>query len=132
MGGLKKAVAYLYKATKEQKGGYSSFGQLAVVNRYAEAHGIEILEMYRDDGKERFDLNTLLVIDAPTGEFDCVIVDRLTRFGRKSTQILSAVNALRDYGITVISVMEGIDTSSNTGAFVLAVLSALSDVGIGR
>lgn len=132
MGEVKKAVAYLHKACTAQTGGFSGFDQLEAINRYAKAYDIEVIGVYKDAGIERHDLNTMLVIDAPTGEFDYVIVDRLTRFGRDYAMILDTIWKLRDFGIVVISIAEGIDTSSSSGMMLLSVLSAIEDMKYGR
>ena len=60
-------------------------------------------------------------------EGDIVVVWKLDRLGRNTLHILETVKALTDRGITLVSVTDGIDSSTAAGRMMIAVLSSLAE-----
>jgi DNA invertase Pin-like site-specific DNA recombinase len=60
-------------------------------------------------------------------ERDTVVVWKLDRLGRNTLHILETVKALMDRGITLVSVTDGIDSSTPAGRMMIGVLGALSE-----
>ena len=58
-------------------------------------------------------------------ERDTVVVWKLDRLGRNTLHILETVKALTDRGITLVSVSDGIDSSTPAGRMMIGVLGSL-------
>lgn len=58
---------------------------------------------------------------------DTVVVWRVDRLGRSLIDVLNTVNLLRDRGIQVRSVSDGIDPATSTGRLMLSVLATLAE-----
>ena len=66
-----------------------------------------------------------LLEHAETG--DTVVVWRIDRLGRSLIDVLNTVNALRDAGIGVRSISDGIDPATSTGRLMLNMLATLAE-----
>lgn len=64
---------------------------------------------------------------AALGNGDQLIVWRLDRLGRNFRDLVDLADELRERGANLISLSEGIDTSSNVGEIVFRLLSVFSD-----
>jgi DNA invertase Pin-like site-specific DNA recombinase len=60
-------------------------------------------------------------------EGDTVVVWKLDRLGRNTLHILETVKALTDRGITLVSVTDGIDSSTAAGRMMIGVLGSLAE-----
>ncbi|OBB80306.1 hypothetical protein A5760_19665 [Mycobacterium colombiense] len=60
-------------------------------------------------------------------EGDTVVVWKLDRLGRNTLHILETVKALTDRGVTLISVTDGIDSSTAVGRMMIGVLGSLAE-----
>jgi DNA invertase Pin-like site-specific DNA recombinase len=60
-------------------------------------------------------------------EGDTVVVWKLDRLGRNTLHILETVKALTDRGITLVSVSDGIDSSTPAGRMMIGVLGSLAE-----
>jgi DNA invertase Pin-like site-specific DNA recombinase len=60
-------------------------------------------------------------------EGDIVVVWKLDRLGRNTLHILETVKALTDRGITLVSVTDGIDSSTAAGRMMIGVLGSLAE-----
>jgi DNA invertase Pin-like site-specific DNA recombinase len=58
---------------------------------------------------------------------DTVVVWRIDRLGRSLIDILNTVNGLRDSGIAVRSISDGIDPTTSTGRLMLNMLATLAE-----
>jgi DNA invertase Pin-like site-specific DNA recombinase len=58
---------------------------------------------------------------------DTVVVWRIDRLGRSLIDVLNAVNGLRDSGIAVRSISDGIDPATSTGRLMLNMLATLAE-----
>ena len=66
-----------------------------------------------------------LLDHAETG--DTVVVWRIDRLGRSLIDVLNTVNGLRDSGIAVRSISDGIDPATSTGRLMLNMLATLAE-----
>src|SRR5246500_121583 len=57
---------------------------------------------------------------------DTVVVWKLDRLGRNTLHILETVKALTDHGVTLVSVTDGIDSSTAAGRMMIGVLGSLA------
>jgi DNA invertase Pin-like site-specific DNA recombinase len=60
-------------------------------------------------------------------EGDVVVVWKLDRLGRNTLHILETVKALTQRGVTLISITDGIDSSSAAGRMMIGVLGSLAE-----
>ena len=60
-------------------------------------------------------------------EGDTVVVWKLDRLGRNTLHILETVKALTDRGVTLVSVTDGIDSSTAAGRMMIGVLGSLAE-----
>jgi DNA invertase Pin-like site-specific DNA recombinase len=60
-------------------------------------------------------------------EGDTVVVWKLDRLGRNTLHILETVKALSDRGVTLVSVTDGIDSSTPAGRMMIGVLGSLAE-----
>jgi DNA invertase Pin-like site-specific DNA recombinase len=60
-------------------------------------------------------------------EGDTVVVWKLDRLGRDTLHILETVKTLTDRGVTLVSVTDGIDSSTSAGRMMIGVLGSLAE-----
>ena len=60
-------------------------------------------------------------------EGDTVVVWKLDRLGRNTLHILETVKALTDRGVSLVSVTDGIDSSTAAGRMMIGVLGSLTE-----
>ena len=60
-------------------------------------------------------------------EGDTVVVWKLDRLGRNTLHVLETVKALTDRGVTLVSVTDGIDSSTAAGRMMIGVLGSLAE-----
>jgi DNA invertase Pin-like site-specific DNA recombinase len=60
-------------------------------------------------------------------EGDTVVVWKLDRLGRNTLHILATVKALTDRGVSLVSVTDGIDSSTAAGRMMIGVLGSLAE-----
>ncbi len=61
-------------------------------------------------------------------EGDTLYVERISRLGRSTRDLLNIIDTLTDKGVTLVSRKENIDTDSPMGKFMLTVFAALSQL----
>jgi len=132
---IKKCFIYTRVSTKIQVEGYSLEAQYGVCKRYADAMGYHIVKTFSDEGKSGKNtagrpqfLEMLDAIANQTEKVDYVIVFKLSRFARNAADTISSVQLLQDYGVNLICVEDGIDTSKDAGKLLLSVLSAVYEL----
>ncbi len=84
---LKRAAAYVRMSTEHQQ--YSTNNQKDIIDEYAARRGMEIVEVYSDEGKSGLNIQgrdslAQLIADVQPGraEFDCILVYDVSRWGR--------------------------------------------------
>jgi len=115
----KRGVIYLRTAIKEQAPRKGQFHHLEqqenYCKKYAVAHGIKIVKIFRDDGAsgmtmDRNGLQEMLKFcGQKSNKIDCVIVYGVDRLTRSSMDYSSIWVMLSGYGIGIISTTESID-----------------------
>ena len=61
-------------------------------------------------------------------DVDYVLVFKLSRFGRNAADVLSSLQKMQDYGVNLICVEDGIDSSKDAGKLMISVLSAIAEI----
>jgi site-specific DNA recombinase len=95
---------------------------------YADARGYRVVEVTSDIDVsggtwERDGLERVLTL-AESGQIRALIVYRLSRLGRGLRGVLETVERLRDAGVALMSVSEGIDLSTASGRMLFNVMAS--------
>ena len=57
-----------------------------------------------------------------------VLVFKLSRFGRNAADVLNSLQLMQDFGVNLICVEDGIDSSKDAGKLMISVLSAVAEM----
>ena len=57
-----------------------------------------------------------------------VLVFKLSRFGRNAADVLSSLQVMQDFGVNLVCVEDGIDSSKDAGKLMISVLSAVAEI----
>ena len=60
--------------------------------------------------------------------FSYILVFKLSRFGRNAADVLNSLQYIQDYGVNLICVEDGIDSSKDSGKLTITVLSAVAEI----
>jgi len=128
-----RICGYVRVSSKDSVEGESLTTQRASITQFAKGEGYQLIEIFADEGisggtvKDRPALLQLLHAGR-TGQFDMLVVHRLSRFGRNVTELLTNYEELKASGIELRSISEGIDFSSKYGKMVLVILGAIAEL----
>lgn len=67
-------------------------------------------------------------IESGKDNVDYVLVFKLSRFGRNAADVLSSLQRMQDFGVNLICVEDGIDSSKDAGKLMISVLSAVAEI----
>ncbi len=132
-----KIKVYLYTrvSTAMQIDGYSLDAQKSRMKAYAEFNGYEIAGEYEDAGKSGKSIEgrlqfSKMMEDIKSGKdkVSYVLVFKLSRFGRNAADVLSTLQVMQDFGVNLICVEDGIDSSKDAGKLMISVLSAVAEI----
>ena len=130
----KKCVLYPRVSTEMQVDGFSLDGQKSNLRRFADREEMEILNIYEDAGKSGKSIEgrpafKQMLFDIENGlEIDYVLVYKLSRFGRNAADILNSLEHIQSFGVNLICIEEGIDSSQTSGKLLISVLSAVAEI----
>lgn len=120
---MTKAVGYIRISTKDQSN-FSLAGQEKYIRDYAARKGIELIEVFCDEGKsaKNFDRPDWRKLEAFIAlhrtEINHVIVVKYDRFSRNVTEGLQKIQMLeKKYGIVILSVFEEMYVESGSPFF---------------
>ena len=132
-----KIKVYTYKrvSTAMQIDGYSLDAQRARMKAYADFNDYEIVGEYEDAGKSGKSIEGRLQFrqmmeDVKSGKDNIayVLVFKLSRFGRNAADVLSTLQVMQDFGVNLICVEDGIESSKDAGKLMISVLSAVAEI----
>ena len=133
----KQQKCYIYTGVfnSMQVEGYSLDAQKDKLRKYADYQEMSIVGEYSDEGKSgksvegRPQFKQMLVdIESGKDNVDYVLVFKLSRFGRNAADVLSSLQKMQDYGVNLICVEDGIDSSKDAGKLMISVLSAVAEI----
>ena len=133
----KKTKCYIYTrvSTAIQVDGYSLDAQKDKLKKYAEFQDMEIVGEYSDEGhsgknikgRQEF-MHMLNDIEDGKDGVDFVLVFKLSRFGRNAANVLSSLQLMQDYGVNLICVEDGIDSSKEAGKLLISIIAAVAEM----
>ena len=132
-----KTKVYIYTcvSTTMQIDGYSLDAQKARMKAYADFNDYQIVGEYEDAGKSGKSIEgrasfCRMMEDIKSGKDGVayVLVFKLSRFGRNAADVLSTLQVMQDFGVNLICVEDGIDSSKDAGKLMISVLSAVAEI----
>ena len=130
-----KCYIYTRVSTSMQVDSYSLDAQKDKLRKYAEYQEMSIVGEYSDEGKSGKSVEgrpqfKQMLSDIENGKdnVDYVLVFKLSRFGRNAADVLSSLQKMQDYGVNLICVEDGIDSSKDAGKLMISVLSAVAEI----
>lgn len=133
--GKTKVYIYTRVSTTMQIDGYSLDAQKARMKAYADFNDYQIVGEYEDAGKSGKSIEgrasfCRMMEDIKSGKDGVayVLVFKLSRFGRNAADVLSTLQVMQDFGVNLICVEDGIDSSKDAGKLMISVLSAVAEI----
>jgi site-specific DNA recombinase len=129
-----KVALYARVSTDEQRERQSIVTQTDFAERYCTLHDLEIVDFYKDDGVSggvscaRRPEGARMLSDARAGKFAVLLVYRVDRLSRALKDVLTAVDDLREAGVTFRSMTESFDTSTPMGMAMLQMLGTFAEL----
>ena len=133
----KRIKCYIYTrvSTSIQVDGYSLDAQKEKLRKYADYEDMTVVGEYSDEGfsgkniQGRLEFQRMLN-DIQEGKDDVsyVLVFKLSRFGRNAADVLNSLQLMQDFGVNLICVEDGIDSSKDSGKLMISVLSAVAEI----
>lgn len=130
-----KCYVYTRVSTSMQVDGYSLDAQKDRLRKYAEYQGYQITDEFCDEGKSGKNVEgrpefqrMLRNIESGKSGVSFVLVFKLSRFGRNAADVLTSLQRMQDYGVNLICVEDGIDSSKDAGKLMISVLSAVAEI----
>lgn len=130
-----KVYTYTRVSTTMQIDGFSLDAQKSRMKAFADFNGYEVVHEYEDAGKSgksiegRIEFNRMIGdIKAGKDGVSYVLVFKLSRFGRNAADVLSTLQVMQDFGVNLICVEDGIDSSKDAGKLIISVLSAVAEI----
>jgi DNA invertase Pin-like site-specific DNA recombinase len=125
----KKAVAYSRVSTLLNQ---DPTIQLSAIRDFAQSRGFVLVDEYTDQGisgaKERRPSLDRMISDARRGKFKVLIVTGIDRIGRNTRHLLNLIAELNEYGVSIISIREGLDFTTSVGKATLGILAVVSEL----
>src|SRR5215204_5609924 len=128
-----RVALYLRVSSEEQRDRETIEIQREFLQEYCRLYGLEVAEIYKDDGvsgtiplHER-PAGRRLLEDDREGKFGTVIVYRLDRLGRSLLVIVDAHDRLETSGVSLRSATEPIDTSNPGGRLIFQMLASFAE-----
>ena len=129
-----RVAIYARVSTEEQaEHGYSIDAQLDTLRNYCKMYEKIVVKEYVDRGVSgksingRYELQKLLR-DAKNGEFDEVVVWKISRLARKTIDLLQIVDELSKHKVAFRSFSENFETETPMGKFALQMMGAVGEL----
>ena len=131
----KKCYIYIRVSTAMQVDGYSLEAQKERLIKFAEFQDMEVVREYCDAGKSgksitgRPEFQRMLQdVSEERDGVAFILVFKLSRFGRNAVDVLNSLQFIQDYGVNLVCVEDGIDSSKDSGKLTITVLSAVAEI----
>lgn len=134
----KKQCCYIYTrvSTQMQVDGYSLDAQRDRLLREAQHRDMTVAAEFSDEGKSGKNTTgrpqfTEMLGRIQHGNPDgvsYVLVFKLSRFGRNTADVLTNLQIMEDYGVSLLAVEDGIDSAGAAGKLMIAVLAAVAEI----
>jgi DNA invertase Pin-like site-specific DNA recombinase len=128
-----KVVAYVRVSTAEQAtSGLGLEAQLAAIRAHAAANGLDIVQIFSDEGLSAKTLDrpqlTAALHAVTSGEAAGIVVTKVDRLSRSLADLLDLVDSATRDGWRLICMDLGLDSGTAGGRFTLSLLGAVSEL----
>ena len=130
-----KCYTYIRVSTLTQADNFSLDAQREKIHKYAEYQDMVIAGEYADEGFSGKNIQgrhgfKQMLDDIQSGKDDVeyVLVFKLSRFGRNAADVLYSLQLMQDFGVDLICVEDGIDSSKDASKLMISVLSAVAEI----
>ena len=131
----KSCVIYIRVSSERQVKGYSLDGQKHYLAECAERRGMTVLDTYVEEGKSgksierRTEFQRMLDdIQSRKVHTDYVLVFKLSRVGRNARDVLNSLEFIMKYGVHLMCVEDGLDSSTSMGKMMITILGAVAEL----
>lgn len=131
----KKCLIYIRVSSERQVKGYSLDGQKHFLTDWAERQGMIVEDIFVEEGKSgksiegRTEFQRMLdSIETKSVDVDYIIVFKLSRFGRNARDILNSLEFIIRYGVHLLRVEDGLDSSTTMGKLMITILGAVAEM----
>ena len=128
----KRVAAYARVSTDFSDQLNSLATQRSFFNDYISSHEEwELVEVYYDEGitgtstQHRKGFNRMIA-DCEEGKIDTILTKEVSRFARNTVDTLTYTRKLSQFGVNVIFMNDGIDTSDKDGELRLSIMSSIA------
>jgi site-specific DNA recombinase len=134
-----QAIGYI-RVSKEIQAeeGSSLESQKDYLMKYAELNNIKLMDIISDEGISAYNRKvkrpgfTKVMEYVTQQRTEAVIIYSISRFARNTSQLLEAVETMKNNRVQFHSVKEKLDTSSAIGVFFLTIVGALAQLESGQ
>ncbi|PTH34751.1 recombinase RecB [Staphylococcus arlettae] len=127
----KRIGAYIRVSTERQVEGYSIDGQITQIEQFCQFNGYDLVDIYADRGISGKSMNRpalqRMLQDAKNGKLDCVIVYKINRLARNTSDLLTIVEELHRQNVEFFSLSERMEVKNSTGKLLLNILASFSE-----
>lgn len=130
---MQKVLAYIRYSSHNQDEGNSLAAQTTTIENFVNSHKLEIERIYTDMAKTGRNTNRpeyqKMLEDIKDGnvEAKCIIVRAVDRLHRNAKNQLTDMEWFANNGIRFISVMDGIDTATETSKLITTIKAAVAE-----
>ena len=129
---MKKVIGYVRVSSLIQKEkGNSIPNQISKIKSYCKLNEYKLIDILSDDGisgmskSKRKDYLKLIDIIS-NKDIDGVIVNDLSRIGRKMSDVVEFIDSMKKKNIEFHTIKEGINNDSNVGGLIINILSSIN------
>lgn len=129
---IKNVVGYIRVSSIGQIDGESLGNQRSQIKAFCKQKGWNLLKIYADEGKSgaKIEYRTQLqemIKDAKAGKFEIIVFYKLSRFARNAREYQNLSYELQQHGVSLSSVKEGIDPTTQTGRMIAGILALFAE-----
>lgn len=125
-----RVAAYCRVSTEKEDQLHSLAAQQAYFEGYIARHGWRCAGIFADEGLSGTTLRrprfAELLRLARSGAVDLILTKEVSRFARNTVDALQVTRRLREQGVGVIFLSDGIDTRDNDGEFRLTIMASVA------
>lgn len=122
------AAIYARVSSGKQVKGYSLNEQIKLCREKCEQNGWKVKYIFREDGESAATIDRpkfkIMMQKAEEREFNAIIFWKLDRFCRSLIDVVNIEKQLREWGISICSLTESLDTTTSAGRFVFRTLAS--------
>lgn len=129
-----RAAVYCRVSSEEQAQAGTIQNQINAVKRHCADHGLEIVEVFADDGVSgttdpfKRPAAGRMLTDAKAGRFSIILVYRLDRIARSLYYLMNLNKKLEEWGTVIKSITEPLDTSTSVGRFFFQQIGSIAEL----